>query len=1209
MTKTELSPQDLKIFPSLQMHDHADGGGAMASSPLTGADGEIFPPVSDVDRVKGAFDARLLYYAVQKQGTASLYGAHAIISELPKAENVSYMLFPADKYAEKRFEVMNRIEAYSVASVKSRMTLFAQQTKGSRMVLAYQEENEPLPLVGDVYCLKQEMRGYPEAEQYVQIIKAEGEKRQFTSPSGKKFTVMVVKMETSTALEHDFIGVDYPVEGSANPPCEIKETHVAAAAKYYGAKALSQDAKAGDLKIHTNGLFEKIVPTAQTETPMLGLNAAGNKALLLEAGESMKIFTSGVLNQNTAYHVGCGIMPGSYTDTYNQIKDDGAGNLKRGDETVGSIDYAHGVLRSLGGSYHLYDSRASFKPAAVIERVSDSASKEISINNQAFNHTITVNPAPALGSTQVSYRAQGVWYDLIDDGTGALRGRNPNHGSGFVNVVTGEIYVQCGALPDVGSSILFTWGSKVSIEKRHDSKPKALYELQLKDAPVAPSSLNISFTDDHGDHQISDDGVGNLTGKLSGTIHYPTGKILLNPNGYHKSRNLELSVNYQSGEPKAQSFTAPLRDHTGAVNVTLEQKPIAPRSFSMVWNVLIQDYDASTVYLLSEERKPTQTFPVDPYITVFDDGNGNLLDTNAKRFGSIDYASGKISFNPDTTVTIPKPKFSPQVVGEEVVNNGDGTETVKRFARNLFTELEYVPAAATAPIDESFKVEVKYRSQSALEAKQETLILKDLSLDLLPNHAEPIKAGTVSFAISGKRYTDRRGAIYTDHQPTGEARLCGQINYHTGKALLEDFIGDPASLKLESLATYLNHTPVDAVTFRVPVAPIRPQSLTLTAVKLGGGEIKAVLNKQSALEGAEVAGKVHEQFGVVTARFGKMVKAAGKESEPWFVAENVDAQGNIWQPIYVHADTIKFSAISYSYLPLDSRQIGINAVRLPIDGRVPWVAVGDMVVLSHLKKDGLGAAHQSGKTVKLSRAGLSKVCLKDAGGKALSPELYTVDLEAGAITWSSTGLDLSPYQMPLTAFHTIERENRVVGVDISGELTLQFPLDIAFKAGETMVSNALMGGDLMVRVSEPFSQQAWDKRWSDQRTADPLLAQLDVRNHPFQLDGLGAITQRWAIQFKTESAFDLIGESLGLVFEGNIFSDLAPINPSTNTPYFTLPKGAFGRGWAARNLIRFNTFGTQVPVWLIRAVQPSSNRHSQKDGITTCLRGNTLDLS
>lgn len=192
------------------------------------------------------------------------------------------------------------------------------------------------------------------------------------------------------------------------------------------------------------------------------------------------------------------------------------------------------------------------------------------------------------------------------------------------------------------------------------------------------------------------------------------------------------------------------------------------------------------------------------------------------------------------------------------------------------------------------------------------------------------------------------------------------------------------------------------------------------------------------------------------------------------------------------------------------------------------------------------------------------------------------------MTWANSGLDLSSYQMPLIAFHTVERENRVVGVDISGELTLQFPLDMAFKAGETMVSNALIGGDLIVCVSEPFSQQAWDKRWEDQRTADSILAQLDVKNHPFQLDGLGAITQRWAIQFKTESAFDLIGESLGLVAEGSIFNDLAPTNPSTNTSYFTLPRGAFGRGWAARNLIRFNTYGTMIPIWIIRAVHTSS---------------------
>ena len=66
----------------------------------------------------------------------------------------------------------------------------------------------------------------------------------------------------------------------------------------------------------------------------------------------------------------------------------------------------------------------------------------------------TINPAPAPGSLQVSYRAQGRWYDLRDNGTGALRGISAAHGSGAVDYRSGTVTITCGELPDVGSEIL-----------------------------------------------------------------------------------------------------------------------------------------------------------------------------------------------------------------------------------------------------------------------------------------------------------------------------------------------------------------------------------------------------------------------------------------------------------------------------------------------------------------------------------------------------------------------------------------------------------------------------------------------------------------------------------------------------------------------------------------------------------------------------------
>ena len=123
---------------------------------------------------------------------------------------------------------------------------------------------------------------------------------------------------------------------------------------------------------------------------------------------------------------------------------------------------------------------------------------------------------------------------------------------------------------------------------------------------------------------------------------------------------------------------------------------------------------------------------------------------------------------------------------------------------------------------------------------------------------------------------------------------------------------------------------------------------------------------------------------------------------------------------------------------------------------------------------------------------------------------------------------------------------------------------------------------------------------------DPILARLNTANYPMALKSNGAVTERWLIRFTGESTFQLYGETLGLVVQGDTVTDLAPPNPATGKPYFTLPSAAFGGGWSAGNCIRFNTYGTPMPVWILRSVQPSAARQTEKDGFTACLRGNTV---
>ena len=88
---------------------------------------------------------------------------------------------------------------------------------------------------------------------------------------------------------------------------------------------------------------------------------------------------------------------------------------------------------------------------------------------------------------------------------------------------------------------------------------------------------------------------------------------------------------------------------------------------------------------------------------------------------------------------------------------------------------------------------------------------------------------------------------------------------------------------------------------------------------------------------------------------------------------------------------------------------------------------------------------------------------------------------------------------------------------------------------------------------------------------------------------------------------------MGFVLKTDTLQNLAPINPSTNKPYFTIPKEAFGGSqgqapWQTQNVIRFNTTGTLLPFWVLRAVQPTSTKQQGEDGFTLCLFGDTTEI-
>lgn len=432
---------------------------------------------------------------------------------------------------------------------------------------------------------------------------------------------------------------------------------------------------------------------------------------------------------------------------------------------------------------------------------------------------------------------------------------------------------------------------------------------------------------------------------------------------------------------------------------------------------------------------------------------------------------------------------------------------------------------------------------------------------------------TWSFNDGETEIVERGGTLYKNwdaERSIGEA--VGTLS-EEGEVSVTDLSIGFINLKINSGIVRKPQVKTFSYAGRTPAAPVKPESFTVYA---GNGEIVGRSNAAGEITGG-ITGKIDYETG-----FYEIKRDEG-----------------------FYPEDLRYNAVTQDNLPLDSSIIGIDAVRLPADGRVPVFRKGDMIVISNRLKQDLGSAFTAAQKITLNRQNIDRLCLVDSKGKHVLAEKYTADLKAGSITFAEP-LDLSQYTLPLTAVCAWEEENRVTGVDISGRLKLQFAIGRNYPKENTFVSSALIGGDLLVRATEPFSQQAWDNVWSDAQRGEPILARTNVKDYPIKLASNGAITERWLIKFITATQFELYGERLGLVAKSDTLTDLAPTNPATGKPYFTLKAAAFGGGWSTQNCIRFNTYGTPLPVWILRSVQPSPDKQNGRDGFTACLRGNTV---
>lgn len=457
-----------------------------------------------------------------------------------------------------------------------------------------------------------------------------------------------------------------------------------------------------------------------------------------------------------------------------------------------------------------------------------------------------------------------------------------------------------------------------------------------------------------------------------------------------------------------------------------------------------------------------------------------------------------------------------------------------------------------------------------------------------------VVAGSVRFSFAGNSYLDRLGRVLTNLNPaTGSAADVGAANYASGDFTITQRANNAAQgVVVQSGLVQTTSSQVSSITFRTPAAPLRPGTLSIAGTKVSGGAFTGTFGTNGFLVTANAVGVCDFQTGVARVWFRK---ASGSAEESLDLsAYTIPGITTIYfDPAY--AETLRFNATAYSYLPLDASLLGVNPVRLPSDGRVPTLRPGDLAVVGHTKS--ASATVTNGQVFNAGRPRLSRVRILDSTGLAINTG-YTADLEAGTVTFT----DVSSYSQPITIEDRVEDLVQLSDVQINGRINFNRQLTHDFPVPGSYVSGALVAGDLFARTSLVFDQQTWNGTWEDAVDGSPATGTYNTTLAPIAVTNIGALTERWAIQFTNTTAFTVIGEGVGVIATGNTSTDCSPINPATGFPYFTIPAVGWGSGWSVGNLLRINTVGAMFPLQIVETIQAGPETGTNHD-FTLLIRG------
>ncbi|WP_180052059.1 hypothetical protein [Acinetobacter sp. YH12099] len=635
-----IETKDLVLYKSERLTDTDDGGGKYSGQVIVdGQSNNLFNDVSEMDRTMGDVSMRKIFPAVITEDTDSLMGATVFISENPQDPNVSALLFSTKNWTDERRSAQNRVENYLAKGGQIAGTPLDTHWQGMKQLQVAMFPQEAESSVGDTIVLVSDEGKAVQFEQYVRITKVET-RIAIMVVDNKNVEYKIATYTINDPLERDFVGLTARQWYGGNTPSKtiIRESLVADTGEYCASVKLASDAQVGEFTVNASSMFTQLIPSAQTETPIVDVNAAGESVILVPGNDgtiTANFPTTVGVSQNL--YLGSSVMPSSIAFTlFGQPVSDQGGLLKNSQGTqVGTIDYQRGLIQWTSaagtGSTTL---EITFTPAAAPRQYFQSYAIPVTQNSQSTNWTGVLIPIPAPGSLTLSYMSQGKFYELKDDGSGQLKGVHSSFGSGMINYETGSFLLTTGALPDVDTPILAHWGTPIATFVRAGLHvEKAGFDIDLGRVGVA-SGVTVTWLLDGVTKTASSNSKGLFVGDATGYIKYATGKGRIIPNKLPQ-KNTQFNITYNYGTQLSQSKTVvPAGDQVLTFTIGTGSS-IQPSSVEL--SIPVTDISGlNTLYVEITD---------DP----INESSGHLIDRYGNIQGTINYETGECTVTPTTT--------------------------------------------------------------------------------------------------------------------------------------------------------------------------------------------------------------------------------------------------------------------------------------------------------------------------------------------------------------------------------------------------------------------------------------------------------------------------------------------------------------------------------------------------------------------------------